>query len=71
MQSWTLPQAKVAGLSVADVEIARQAVREKPMDKVRVQNLLEVEKRMGHQQMVQYLESRLLSMNDSGGGKTL
>lgn len=71
MQSWSLPQAKVAGLTVAEVEKARAAVREKPMDKARIESLLDVEKRMGHVQMVQYLESRLLSMNETTGGKTL
>ncbi len=68
MQAWVLPQNLVAGLSVAEVEKAREAVREKPMDKARVQSLLEVEKRMGHQQMVQYLESRILSMGESNKG---
>jgi hypothetical protein len=70
MATWALPQTQVAGLTVADVEKARNAVREKPLDKDRVQSLLEVEKKMGHEQMVQYLQSRLLSLSDNGAQKT-
>lgn len=45
------------------LESARQAVRDNPLDRVSLTNLMNVEKQMGRPKMVMYLEGRLQSMD--------
>lgn len=49
--------------TLAVLEGARQAVRENPMDRTRIEALLSLEKQMGRAAMVAYLEGRLQAMN--------
>lgn len=51
---------------LATVEAARQAVREKPLDRTRLENLLALEKKLGRPAMVAYLEGRIQTLQPSG-----
>ncbi len=45
-----------------EVEKARQVVRENPLDRVRLEELLKIERASGHASMVLYLQGRLASL---------
>ncbi|MBX9766537.1 MAG: hypothetical protein K2X47_04630 [Bdellovibrionales bacterium] len=72
------PESAMADLKIADkslesvvadrpdpreVEKARQVVRENPLDRSRIEELLKIERASGHAPMVQYLEGRLSSLS--------
>lgn len=62
MQSYFVAQTKVrdlASVSLADLEQARQSVRENPLTKEPLQKLLQLEKKAGREDMVGYLEKRI------------
>ena len=48
---------------LAELEAARNNLRNKPMDRLAVENLLKLESLAGNKAMVQYLEGRLANMN--------
>lgn len=57
------PQEKVARAPAdQEVESAREALRLKPLDRVAIEALLEIEKRAGNFAMTQYLQGRLRAM---------
>jgi len=49
--------------NLAEVEKARQTVRDQPFDSAQIQNLIQLEKQMGRATMVAYLQSRLDTLN--------
>jgi hypothetical protein len=51
--------------SLASIEAARQAVRENPMSREKLEALLGLERKMGRQTMVAYLENRILGLEAS------
>ena len=50
--------------TLAELEGARTQVREKPFDRGVLENLLSLEKKMGREAMVAYLENRIAKMGD-------
>ncbi|MCB0393644.1 MAG: hypothetical protein KDD25_03760, partial [Bdellovibrionales bacterium] len=52
------PQKQSIEVTIQDVENAKSAVRESPLDKSRVLTLLELERKRGNSTMVEYLETR-------------
>lgn len=52
-------QAEAAKPSMVQVEAARQQVRETPFDAPKIQNLMALEKQLGRNSMVSYLQTRL------------
>lgn len=58
-------KAEAARPSLAQVESARQIVREKPFEKAGIESLIGLEKQMGSTSMVSYLQNRLETL-DSG-----
>ena len=62
LQSYFVVQSKPRGLasvSLADLEQARQSVRENPLTKEPLEKLLQLEKKAGREDMVGYLEKRI------------
>jgi hypothetical protein len=55
--------------SLAQMETARQEVREKPFDRSSIKNLIGLERQMGRESMVSYLESRLSSLENTESTK--
>ena len=57
--------------TLASIEGARQAVREAPLDRSKLEALLTLEKKTAHSDtMVAYLEGRLATLDNSGGVST-
>lgn len=52
--------------TLQEIEIAKTQLRSRPMDKQAVMQLMDLEKQMDNQSMVQYLQGRLKSL-ESGG----
>lgn len=62
----TLNKAEVKKPTVQEIEMAKTQLRNLPMDKQAVVNLMDLEKQMENQSMVQYLQGRL-KLLESGG----
>ena len=63
------PENKVEHPQLTSVEAARQAVRDNPMDRSRIESLLAIEKEMGHGPMVAYLEGRVGTLEPATADK--
>lgn len=72
MQSYFVAQPKsrsLASVSLADLEQARQQVRENPLTKEPLEKLLVLEKKAGRDEMVGYLEKRIEDLNSNKPNK--
>jgi hypothetical protein len=56
--------------AITELEKARQVVRENPLDRTGLENLLGLERKLGRKPMISYLENRIQALGpDTGGGK--
>lgn len=66
----SIEKAETAKPSLAQVESARQIVRDRPFEKEGIQSLIGLEKQMGRTSMVNYLESRLTTLDSNRAPST-
>jgi tetratricopeptide (TPR) repeat protein len=64
-----LPERSAETPALVVIEGARQAVRENPLSRERIEKLLVLEKQMGRAPMVAYLEGRLATLEQDGGAR--
>jgi hypothetical protein len=64
-----LPEKSIETPALVVIEGARQAVRDNPLSRERIEKLLALEKQMGRAPMVAYLEGRLAALEQDGGAR--